>query len=122
LQAQREAKLFFVERVLAQARADGISLTEAEQRMLSWSESDPDFEADPALVRQLAADISDEVYEDKVAGLLRRVFRQDVMSNPAARDRYRLAYDILRQGDHYILIMIDRALGRQLRPWWAFWR
>jgi SAM-dependent methyltransferase len=31
-----------------------------------------------------------------------------------------LAMDAL--SNHYILIMIHDALGRQLRPWWAFWR
>jgi hypothetical protein len=122
VQTERQAKRFFVDRIMAQARAEGLSLSEAEQRMLSWSESDPDFEADPVLVQQLAAEISDEDYEAKVAGLLQRAFRQDVTSNPAARDRYRQAHDVLRQGDHYVLIMINEALGRQLRPWWAFWR
>lgn len=122
MQTEREAKRFFVEKVLAHARAEGIRLSEAEKRTLSWSESDPDFTADPALVEQLGTEISDEAYQAKVVGLLRGAYRRDVASNPGARDRYRQAYAILGQGDHYILIMIDEALGRKLRPWWAFWR
>ena len=90
--------------------------------MLSWSESDPGFKPDPALVDQLAAEISDEEYEAKVAGLLQRSYRHDVASNSGARHTYQQAYAVLGEGDHYLLVMIKRGLGRQLRPWWAFWR
>ena len=90
--------------------------------MLSWSESDPDFTADPALVEQLGTEISDKAYEAKVVGLLRGAYRRDVTAEPAAAERYREAYATLGQGDHYILIMIGEALGRKLRPWWALWR
>jgi len=51
---QTEAKLFFVGKVLAQAHAEQMGLSAAEQAMLSWSESDPAFTPDPALVEQLA--------------------------------------------------------------------
>jgi hypothetical protein len=119
---QAEAKRFFVERVLAQARTEQVRLSPAEQGMLSWSESDPEFKADPALVEQLAAELSDEEYEAKVAGLLERSYQRDVTSDSSARDRYREAYAILTRGDHYLVVMIRRALGRHVRPWWAPWR
>ena len=97
-------------------------LSAAEQAMLSWSESDPAFTPDPALVEQLATEISDDDYETKVAGLLERSYQRDLKSDGAARDGYRKAYSMLAQGDHYLLVMIRRALGRHLRPWWALWR
>jgi len=90
--------------------------------MLSFSESDPEFVVDPALVNKLAAEISDEDYERKIAGLLKRAYQRDLARDSAACDMYREAYAVLNQGDHYLLIMINHALGRQLRPWWAFWR
>ena len=83
--------------------------------MLSFSESDPEFVVDPALVDKLTAEISDEDYETKVAGLLERAYKRDVDRNGTARDTYREAYAALKKGDHYLLIMIDRSLGRQLK-------
>ena len=32
------------------------------------------------------------------------------------RDTYREAYTVLNQSDHCVLVMIDRALGRFLKP------
>jgi hypothetical protein len=118
---QTEAKRFFVDRVLEQARSEHVGLSKAERQMLSWSESDPDFAADPRLVEQLAAEISDSEYERKVAGLLERSYARDVAADRNARSRWREAYSVLSQGDHYLLVMIKQAVHRYLRPWWAFW-
>jgi hypothetical protein len=120
--SQSDAKRFFVDRIVAEAAAELKPLSDSERQMLSFSESDPEFIVDPALVNKLAAEISDEDYERKIAGLLERAYQRDLARDSAARDMYREAYAVLNQGDHYLLIMINQALGRQLRPWWAFWR
>ena len=73
-------------------------------------------------MERLQAEISDEDYEAKVAGLIERSWNRDVETDNNAASLYRKAYATLNQGDHYLLIMIDRALRRHLRPWWAFWR
>ena len=119
---QAEAKRFFVDRVLEQARSEHVGLSKTERQMLRWSESDPDFAADPRLAEQLAAEISDPEYETKVAGLLERSYQRDVATDPNARSMWREAYSVLSQGDHYLLVMINQTLVRHLRPWWAFWR
>ena len=120
--SQGQAKRFFVDRIVAQAATDGIPLSEAERQMLGFSESDPEYVVDPALVDRLEREISDDDYEAKVADLIRRAWKHDVESDPNARETYREALAVLNESDHYILIMIDRALGREWRPWWAFWR
>lgn len=120
--SQGEAKRFFVDRVVTQAAAEGRPLSDSERQMLSFSETDPEFVVDPALVERLQNEITDDAYEAQVADLLRRAWTHDVASDPNARERYGEAFGVLRQGDHYLLVMIDRALGRELRPWWAFWR
>lgn len=120
--SQSDAKRFFVDRIVAEAAAQLKPLSDSERQMLSFSESDPEFVVDPALVKKLAAEISDEEYERKIAGLLKRAYQRDLARDSAVRDSYREAYAVLNQGDHYLLIMINQALGRQLRPWWAFWR
>ena len=120
--SQGRAKRFFVEKVIGQAATEGIPLSDAEQRMLSFSESDPEFVVSPGLVEKLQAQMSDDAYEAKIAGLIERAWKRDVESDSNARTVYREAFTVLSQGDHYLLVMIDRALQRHLRPWWAFWR
>jgi hypothetical protein len=103
-------------------------LSDAERRMLSWSESDPEFTADPQdavqLAERLASETSDEEYEEKIAGLLDRRFAEEVAGDPGAQGDWRHAASVLNQGDHYIAIMINRGLGARLKlkRWWEFWR
>ena len=53
--SQGQAKRFFVDKILDQARIDGTPLSDAECKMLSFSESDPGFVVSPALVEKLRA-------------------------------------------------------------------
>ena len=99
--SQSDAKRFFVDRIVSEAAAELKPLSDSERQMLSFSESDPEFIVDPALVKQLAAEISDEDYETKIAGLLKRAYQRDVALDSAARDKYKEAYAVLNQGDHY---------------------
>ena len=115
--SQSQAKRFFVEKIVAQAAAEGSPLSDAERQMLNFSESDPEFVVDPALIERLEAEISNDAYEVKVAGLVQRSYERDVAYDPAARDTYREAHTALKHGDHYLLIMIDRALASQRHPW-----
>jgi hypothetical protein len=119
---QGQAKRFFVDRIVAQAVREGAPLSDAERQMLSFSESDREFAVDPALVEKLQAEISDEEYEAKISGLIERSWKRDVETDGSAGTLYREAFTTLSQGDHYLLIMLDRALRRRLRPWWALWR
>ena len=109
VRTQTEAKRFFVEKVLTQARVDRVPVSDAERKMLSWSESDPDGNCDPMLPVQLESEISDQEYEEKVAGLLARCFQADTARDPATEVEWRRAADVLGEGDHYILHMLARA-------------
>ena len=120
--SQGQAKRFFVDKIVAQATQEGHPLSENERWMLSWSESDPDFNVDLSRASVLAAEISDEEYETKAAGLAQRAFARDIASDPGALTIYKEAYRVLNEGDHYILIILDRGLAKRLRPWWAFWK
>jgi hypothetical protein len=83
--SQAQAKRFFVNRIISQALKEGNPLSKPEQRMLSWSESDPEFTPDPSLVDRLGEEISDEEYEMKVADLLERAYRDDLVLTLLAR-------------------------------------
>jgi hypothetical protein len=35
---------------------------------------------------------------------------------------YKEAFAVLKEGDHYLMIMLKQGLAKWLRPWWAlFW-
>jgi hypothetical protein len=121
IHTQREAKQFFVEKVVTQARLEGVPLSDVEHKMLSWSESDPELVVDPQLPERFASEISDEQYEKKVAGLLARRFAAEA-ADQATEAEWKQAAEVLHQGDHYILVMLDEAIGARLKPWWRFWR
>ena len=118
--AQTQARRFFEDKIVQQAGLEGVPLSADERLMLTWSESEPDSVADPDLPDRLAAEISDEDYEEKIAGLLSRRYSADIATDRANKKLWADAFATLNRGDHYILIMLKRAVGRQLTPWWKF--
>ena len=106
---QTEAKRFLVSRVIEQAQAEGVPLSDAEVHMLSWSESDPDFE--PNVEMAEAPDVEDGIFEPKIAGLIRRAYDRDCDRDSQAKLMYRDARQKLDEGDHYIVVMVEQALG-----------
>jgi hypothetical protein len=115
---QAEAKRFLVDKIVAQAQTEGVLLTAAERQMILWSESDPDIKIDPTLPQRLEAEISDDEYERKIVGLLTRSFAADVRANPQAEDQWKHVSTVLHQGDHYVLVMLDEAVGHRWKTWW----
>jgi hypothetical protein len=109
--SQSQAKTFFVDKIVGQARAEMHPLSDNERWMLRFSESDPEFTVDVARVHQFETEIADSDYEHKIAGLLRRAYQQDVSSDRGTEALYREASLTLHQGDHYLLVMIDQVLG-----------
>ena len=96
-------------------------LTDDERQMLLWSESAPDSVADVALAKRLAAVISDAGYEAKIGSLLRSRFADESAHDPQAKDRWSEAWKVLSQGDYYILVIINDAVGKHVKPWRRFW-
>jgi len=123
--SQSQAKRFFIDRIAEQARREGQPLSADEEWMLSFSESDPDFDADFDRVAAFEAVIPASDYEAKIAGLARRAYQADSAASPSAYAYYKDAFAVLSQGDHYLLVMLEQGLGwspPRLHPWWAFWR
>jgi hypothetical protein len=116
-QTPLQARRFFEDKIAEQADFEGAPLSPDERLMLRWSESETDSIADPELVDRLAADISDEEYEAKIAGLLDRSHAADVARDSGAKATWTDAFRVLKQADYYIGIMVDRALGARLTSW-----
>ena len=115
LSSERDARRFFVDKVVTQARDEGSPLSAAQQWMLNYSDSDPEFEVDPDKLDTFCREISEEEYEATIAGLLRRRYRRDVAADRNAAEHYREAFRVLNQGDYYILSPIQSALGGAVR-------
>jgi hypothetical protein len=87
-----QARQFFEDKVVEQARAEGVALSANERLMLKWSESEPDSIADPDLVERLAAEMSDEAYEDKIAGLLSRRYGTEIAADQGTKEAWADAF------------------------------
>ena len=120
---QHAAKTFFIDRILARAKEEGTPLSRAGTYQLAWTEVEPGFAQDPQLDVEFEEETDSETYEADVRGLLDRAYRSDVDADPSSRERWLAAYEALRGHDHYILVMIDGALGNVLRKKrrWQFW-
>jgi hypothetical protein len=112
--SESTAKAFFVDKIIQQAEREGAPLSNAQRYMLSWSESDPSFVVDRVLSEQCDAEISQPDYEKKIQGLIERMYKRDIETNKDMKETYKEAYKTLKQGDHFILIMIGAAIGSKL--------
>ena len=115
-----QARRFFIDKLVAEADRSGVALSVNERKTLDWSEVEPGCIGDPAVAEALSHEISDESYETKISRLLKAAYDHDLAADAGAKAAYRDAYSVLKQGDYYLLIMIERALGRRLRRWWQF--
>jgi hypothetical protein len=111
MQTERESKAFFVAAILAQASREGLTLSENEQQMLRFSEADPEFVVDEVGGEELQSEPAARAYETKIAGLIRRAHDHDLTFDAGADTAYQGARDSLARGDHYLMVMIDEALG-----------
>lgn len=48
------------------------------------------------------------------------MFKNDTEINGDLKETYKEAYKLLKQGDHFILIMIESAIGSKLSRWRVF--
>ncbi len=82
--------------------------------MLSWSETEENFKPDQKLIDQFYTETSDKAFEKKISELLKQAYKDDVNKDKSAKESYQKAYIELNKGDHYILIIINSAIGSKL--------
>lgn len=106
-----ESKEFLISQIVEEAKRERVELSETERKMLYFSETDslPDIaEVNEAFDR----DHDRAEYEKKIVHLIRNLRAR--FKAPEA-DAWNHAVGSLRTGDHYLLVMIDEACGRE-RP------
>ena len=118
--SEAPAKAFFISKILQQAEQEGILLPKAQIYMLSWSETDPSFVIDQELNEQFDKEITQAEFEKKIQMLIKQAYEKDVAKEKDMKKTYKEAYTALKKGDHFILIMIDDAIGTKLRKWGIF--
>jgi hypothetical protein len=103
----REALEYLVGRVVAEAKFEGIELSDLEQKMLYFSETDWSLPGILEVNREFECLYDTDEYEAKIAGLIQRLVRR---AKAESEEEYRLWNDAeakLREGDYYLLVMID---------------
>ncbi len=102
----KSSKQFVIDRVLDQARVDGVQLTDIEIRMLGFTEataSKRDLEAAQAFER----DFDDREYEKKISRLIRRAHERDKQNGNLEPWNHALAQIAGR--DLYLHVMLEGA-------------
>ena len=101
----KEAKDFLVEQTARQAVIQEIALSDLEERMMYFTESDESCVNPIQLNEEFEARYDTAEYEAKIAGLMKNTYKRLKKENPETRRRWDEAIKTLSKGDHYILIL-----------------
>lgn len=104
--SQLEARRFLVEKITGQADSTGTPLSDAEKRMLQLNLEQPDSAV--GIPVEVLAD-KNRAFETKAVRLLRAAYNRD-RDNAQETQRYKDAVLVLRNTDHYILIVATAAI------------
>ena len=114
----KQAKDFFVEQTVEQAVLDGVVLDDVEKRMMYFTESDPASCDNPIeLNDEFEAAHETKEYETKISQLLHHARTRLKEENPERMRNWEDAIRKLREGDHYLLIMVDQSKVSGV-TWW----
>jgi hypothetical protein len=108
--SERQAKEYLVERIVAEARREQVPLSEVERKMLYFTESGWTLPNIFEVNAEFERDYDNDEYEQKIAGLVRGIEKQDQTASEDEKSRWDDAVVKLSEGDHYLLVLID--LGR----------
>jgi hypothetical protein len=100
------AKGFLIDRILDQAKADGVALSDVEVRMLGFSEAAANSK-DMGAAADFERDHDDEQFEGMVADLLRKVYERD--TNAGLKEDWDRSLDALADEDWYLFVMLEKA-------------
>lgn len=102
----RDAKEYLIGRILAQAKLDGVNLSEVERKMLYFSETGwtlPDMKEASA---EFDRDYNEGEYERKIGTLIRHLSESQ---DETAYRRWDDAVRVLSTEDHYLLVLVNSS-------------
>jgi len=108
----KKAKDFLVEQTAQQAALEHVPLSPLEKEMMYFTESDPASCSNPLeLNEKFDAEYDTPEYEAKIGRLLGHAYKRLEAENPEAKRTWDDAIRVLKQGDHYILVLTGDFLG-----------
>ncbi|HWF67737.1 MAG TPA: hypothetical protein VN670_10540 [Acidobacteriaceae bacterium] len=111
-QTVRDAKEYLVRRILAQAKRDGVPLSDVERDMLYFSETDWTLPNMMAVSQNFDQNYDQDEYESKIGKIISRIRNQP---DGNLDDSWNEAVHRLRDEDHYLLVLIDGASSSSRR-------
>ena len=108
------AKEFLISRVIKEAEADGVTLSEVERKMLYFTEVHPSLPDIYEVNEQFERDYDSDEYEAKISRLLKNARDRDRKQSAGGEQAWKDALNALRKEDHYILVMAGQAFSTVL--------
>lgn len=102
-----EAKDFLVRQTAEQAQLEAVPLSDLEKRMMYFTESAEASEDPIKLNDEFEAQYETDAYESKISGLLKRAHARVKKDGAESLRLWDESVRLLRQGDHYILVLLD---------------
>lgn len=119
--SQRDPKEYLISRIVAEAKQEGVPLSDVERKMLYFSETDWTLPGILEVNAEFERDYDETEYEEKIADLVRNL---ESRATPEEQDMFDDALLKLSDGDHYLQILIGNASVRsehsalgKLAPW-----
>jgi hypothetical protein len=107
--SQLAARQFLIDKIVDQAGRTDMPLSNVEERMLQLNLDRPESAA--GIPVEVLEDAGHE-YEGKIARLLQAAYSRDGRA-PEEQEKYREAIRVLKDTDHYILIIAADAIPRR---------
>ncbi|HTU51858.1 MAG TPA: hypothetical protein VMF56_14795 [Acidobacteriaceae bacterium] len=109
----REAKQYLVHRILAQAKQDGIPLSDVERDMFYFSETGWTLPNMMAISQDFDENYDQDEYESKIGKIVQRIRNQD---DGNLDDSWDEAVRRLLDEDHYLSVLINGASRSSSNP------
>jgi hypothetical protein len=105
---------FFITKILDQAKKDNITISKAQEYVLSLNSSDPDSYSNEELINSFENEAGIKQFEINIMGLISRAYRHDISNNSSQLENYRAAHRILQSGNYYLNYMVNRTIGSKI--------
>ena len=121
-----EARDFLLQQTVEQAALEHVPVSDLERRMMYFTESGDGPEDPIALNDAFEAQYDNDEYEAKISKLVSNAYRRPKDENHQSARTWDEAVRELRQGDHYVLILLGDSPPtlslRQFSPSRGFWK
>ena len=105
------AKQFLISKVMQEAEASHVQLSEVETKMLYFTEMHPTLPDIGEVNAEFERDYDADEYEGKIARLLKSARLRDSRLSSTQEQEWNEALNALKKEDHYILVMVSQAFG-----------